>query len=112
MGVGNDGDIDWALALTIYFLSFFHECLSHTLTWTSTVESRQSLLESSENVFVKLAPGPFLALLFSHLNPRGVVLRTRPSYFPRGTCPRWADTPAAPGRAESLSRQFLALVKI
>jgi hypothetical protein len=23
MGVGNDGDIDWALALTIYFLSFF-----------------------------------------------------------------------------------------
>jgi hypothetical protein len=62
-------------------------------------------------MFILKSPGPFLALPFPHLNPRGVVLRTRPSYYPRGTCPRWADTPAAPGRAESLSRQFLALVE-
>jgi hypothetical protein len=62
-------------------------------------------------MFILKSPGPFLALPFPHLNPRGVVLLTRPSYYPRGTCPRWADTPAAPGRAESLSRQFLALME-
>jgi hypothetical protein len=28
------------------------------------------------------------------------VQRARPSYNPRGTCPRWADTPAAPGWAK------------
>jgi hypothetical protein len=54
-----------------------------------------------------------LSLIFTPFSslfpdPLGVVLRTRPSYYPRGTCPRWADTPAALGRADSLSRQFLA----
>jgi hypothetical protein len=36
--------------------------------------------------------------------------RARLSYSPRGTCPRWADTPAAPGWADPQSRQFQALV--
>jgi hypothetical protein len=54
-----------------------------------------------------------LSLIFTPFSslfpdPRGVVLPTCPSYYPRGTGPRWADTPAAPGRADSLSRQFLA----
>jgi hypothetical protein len=64
--------------------------------------------------FFYLSLSQFLSLIFTwpvcslFPDPRGVVLRTRPSYSPRGTCPRWADTPAAPGRADSLSGQFLA----
>jgi hypothetical protein len=55
--------------------------------------------------------GVFPALLFFHLNLHEVVLRACPSYNPRGTCPRWADTPAALGWAKPRSRQFQALVE-
>jgi hypothetical protein len=54
--------------------------------------------------------GVFLALLFFHLNLHEVVQQAGPPYNPRGTCPRWADTPAVPGWAEHRSRQFQALV--
>jgi hypothetical protein len=42
----------------------------------------------------------FFSFLFSYLlslpNLREAVQRARPSYNPRGTFPRWADSPAAP----------------
>jgi hypothetical protein len=45
--------------------------------------------------------GPPISSFFPDL--REVVQRARPSHNPRGTCPRWADTPAAPGWAEPRS---------
>jgi hypothetical protein len=37
-----------------------------------------------------------------------VVQRARPSYNPRGTCPRWAERPAAPSGTNLLTQQFLS----
>jgi hypothetical protein len=34
------------------------------------------------------------------------VQRARPSYNPRGTCPRWAESPAAPSETKLCTRQF------
>jgi hypothetical protein len=41
-------------------------------------------------------------------NLREVVQRARPSYNPRGTCPRWAVSPAAPRWTKIRSQQFQA----
>jgi hypothetical protein len=62
-----------------------------------------------------VALGGALTILFSLLFfiPDSLLFypsqRARPSYNPRGTCLRWADTPAAPGWAKPRSRQFRAL---
>jgi hypothetical protein len=37
-----------------------------------------------------------------------VLQRAHPSYNPRGTCPRWAEPPAAPRWTKLLSQQFLS----
>jgi hypothetical protein len=37
-----------------------------------------------------------------------VVQRARPSYNPKGTCPRWAKSPAAPGGPMHHTQQFLS----
>jgi hypothetical protein len=48
--------------------------------------------------------GVFPALLFFHLNLHEVVQRARPSYNPRGTCPRLVDTSATPVWAKTRIR--------
>jgi hypothetical protein len=46
-------------------------------------------------------------LFFSSLpNLLEVVQRARPSFNPKGTCPCWADSPAAPGGPKRRTRQF------
>jgi hypothetical protein len=39
-----------------------------------------------------------------------VVQRVRPSYNPKGTCPRWARSPAAPGGTMRHTQQFLSTI--
>jgi hypothetical protein len=46
------------------------------------------------------------AFFLSLPNLHEVVQRARPSFNPRGTCPRWADSPAAPSETELYTRQF------
>jgi hypothetical protein len=45
-----------------------------------------------------------LILVFSSSLPNlfEVVQRARPSFNPKGTCPRWAESPAAPGGAKPI----------
>jgi hypothetical protein len=40
-----------------------------------------------------------------------VVQRARPSFNPKGTCPRWAESPAAPGGAKPRTRQFHSTIE-
>jgi hypothetical protein len=45
----------------------------------------------------------FIFIFFSHLNLHEVVQRARPTYNPRGTCPRWSKTqPRRVGQSPSL----------
>jgi hypothetical protein len=69
--------------LFLHTRSIYHSLLSLFITWSSR--------------FFLFFP-----------DPPGVVQRAGPSYNPRGTCPRWADTLAVPGWAEPRSRQFQA----
>jgi hypothetical protein len=52
---------------------------------------------------------PFSSLL---LNLLEVLQRARPSFNPKGTCPRWAKSPAAPGGAKSRTLQFHSTVEV
>jgi hypothetical protein len=63
--MGDGGDTDWALA--IYFLSFFmNVCVALARGRRQSKVDRVFLrLESSENVFVRLTPGPSRFFLFS-----------------------------------------------
>jgi hypothetical protein len=50
---------------------------------------------------------PWSCLLFSSLsNLFKVVQRARPSFNPKGTCPRWAESPAAPSETKLCTQQF------
>jgi hypothetical protein len=65
------------------------------------VSVARTLLHSGASLAVIFSG--FLPLFFSLLslpNLHEVVQRARPSYNPRGTCPRWADSPAAPSETE------------
>jgi hypothetical protein len=55
---------------------------------------------------------PSRSLPSSHPNLHMVLQRARPSYNPRGTCPCWAEHPAAPGGTNLLTRQFLSTQKV
>jgi hypothetical protein len=100
-----------------WFLSRFFSLTSHIIK-SSCINYTSSISKIKEHSFPSHAIylsqyfitfyhlGPPVSSFFP--DPRGVVQWARPSYNPRGTCSRWADTPAAPGWAEPRSRQFLA----
>jgi hypothetical protein len=48
----------------------------------------------------------FFKFFSSHPNLLAVVQRARPSLNPRGTCPRWAESPAAPSKTKLCTQQF------
>jgi hypothetical protein len=55
-----------------------------------------------------LLSSPLFSSLLSLPNLHEVVQRARPSYNPRGTCPRLADSPAAPSETDLYTQQFQA----
>jgi hypothetical protein len=60
------------------------------------------------NAYLGFFPCFFLTCFFFSLLPNllKVMQRARPSFNPKGTCPRWAESPAAPGGHKRRTRQF------